>query len=985
VSKQRVVWAGIRVRKACAAECVGWPIQFELLERRILWSASGGSTSTLAALEAGVAYGSLADNGTVRVDGDLVEGTRTIVVQPDGNVILAAWSAPKGQSGPTLDGQSSQVSLVRLNRNGTIDASFGDDGFVRFDVPTRHWYYDALPVALQADGKILVGGDNLHRFNTDGSLDLPFGNGGQVMTESPGLVRAIAVTSSGKILTAGYNFDLQSFNADGSVDASFHRSDQSWPNGTYPHGTLQNILIQSDGKLLLVGQEVTGGGIGQALVTEQMIVRLNADGSVDTAFGAAGVVHQGAQSGTQLDGSAAALQPDGKIVITGYSSQGAIITRFNADGSLDQSFGDDGFATISDVSPMDIAVDADGKIVVVGSDGGPTASRFNSDGSLDATFAHFRQPLEGGSQFPGSSMAVAIEPDGDVLVTGQIGIENAWVNQSRAESFADFYVTRLSGGHSDPEPTDPKTNPPPPATPPPPTEPPMATPEPDPVRPLGELDESFGDDGVVITDPTGGVDRAQTVLVQPDGKTIVVGYSGTYSGIGADEDRNIETQITIVRYNVDGSLDAGFGNGGVVNAAARNPIGMRYDDAKLPAALQADGKIIVGGMALYRFNANGSVDTAFGDNGATANWGMPYVNALTILSDGKIVISTSYAFQFARYNSDGTLDTTFGGAARSTHANPSYPVTPGNVNHDPPDVLGSWRHIGEIVAQPDGKIIAVGTLRTAPFEYLVSKYYILRMNADGSLDQSFGDDGVVISEVPGWPIAAAWSAALQSDGKIVVAGGDQRGTLARYNTDGSIDTSFGDDGFIYSERYWTGADVAIQSNGKIVVSAIEGAVRYNADGSFDHAFAAPGFSMDTSSGISVAIAPDGAIVVVGQPQSLRSSQPSDFIVARFQGDPVVEAPRQPGGQPTSPTVPEAPNDGGTILPGDEDEIVVGRSGGSNDVFFSQRERISLLDDDGASNDLLGDDKKDDELLPEVRQARRNRATRKRAAEAVGRS
>jgi uncharacterized delta-60 repeat protein len=956
VSKQRVVWAGISVRKACAAECVGWPIQFELLERRILWSASGSTTSTLAALESGVAYGSFANNGTVRVDGDLVEGTRTIVVQRDGKVILAAWSAPKGQSGPTLDGQSSQVSLVRLNRNGTIDPSFGDDGFVRFDVPTRHWYYDALPVALQADGKVLVGGDNLHRFNADGSLDLTFGNGGQVATESPGLVRAIAVTSSGKIVTAGYNFDLQSFNPDGSVDASFHRSDQSWPNGNYPHGTLQNILIQSDGKLLLVGQEVTGGGIGQALVTEQMIVRLNADGSVDTAFGNGGVVHQGAQSGTQLDGSAAALQPDGKIVITGYSSQGAIITRFDTDGSLDESFGDDGFATITDISPIDIAVDADGKIVVVGSDGCPTASRFNSDGSLDATFAHFRQPLEGGSQFPGSSMAVAIEPDGDVLVTGQIGIENAWVNQSRAESFADFYVTRLSGGHSDPEPSDPNTNPPPPATPPPPTEPPMATPEPDPVRPLGVLDESFDDDGVVITDPTGRVDRAQTVLVQPDGKTIVVGYSGTYSGVGADENQNLETQITIVRYNVDGSLDASFGNGGVVNAAARNPTGVRNsDDAKLPAALQADGKIVVGGMALYRFNSDGSVDTAFGDNGATATWGMPYINALAILSDGKIVISTSYAFQFARYNSDGTLDTTFGGAARSTHPNPAYPVTPGNVNHDPPDVTGSWRHIGEIVAQPNGKIIAVGTLRTAPFEYLVTKYYVLRMNADGSLDPSFGDGGVVISEVPGWPIAAAWSAALQSDGKIVVAGGDQRGTLARYNADGSIDTGFGDDGFIYSERWWMGADVAIQSNGKIVVSAIEGAVRYNADGSFDRAFAAPGFSMDTSSGISVAIAPDGAIVVVGQPQSLGVGEPSDFIVARFQGDPVVKPPSQ--------GAPDEPFEGRVILP-DDDEIVFGRIGGSNDAFFGQRERINLLDDDGASNDLLGDEKKDDELLPE---------------------
>ena len=217
----------------------------------------------------------------------------------------------------------------------------------------------------------------------------------------------------------------------------------------------------------------------------------------------------------------------------------------------------------------------------------------------------------------------------------------------------------------------------------------------------------------------------------------------------------------------------------------------------LPNALAADGDLDT------TFDTDGKVTTAIGtsdDNGT----------AVAIQSDGKIVAAglslngTSYDFALARYNTNGTLDTTFDTDGKV--------VTP----------FGSSIDIAYSVAiQADGKIVAAGSYNNGTD----NDFALARYNTNGSLDTTFDTDGKVVTSF-GSGYDVAHSVAIQSDGKIVAAGGYDNGTdwdfaLARYNTNGSLDTTFDTDGKVVTP-FGSGDDeaygVAIQSNGKIVVA-----------------------------------------------------------------------------------------------------------------------------------------------------------------------
>jgi hypothetical protein len=124
VRRVAVRGAGVDVRPRLS-ENARYPVVWELLERRILWSASGNSSTlaALAALAGEAAFGSFANNGTVRVEGTLVEGTRSIALQTDGKMVVAAWSGPKTPAGKVGIDQATSVTLIRLNRGGTLDTS----------------------------------------------------------------------------------------------------------------------------------------------------------------------------------------------------------------------------------------------------------------------------------------------------------------------------------------------------------------------------------------------------------------------------------------------------------------------------------------------------------------------------------------------------------------------------------------------------------------------------------------------------------------------------------------------------------------------------------------------------------------------------------------------------------------------------------------------------------------------------------------------
>ena len=234
--------------------------------------------------------------------------------------------------------------------------------------------------------------------------------------------------------------------------------------------------------------------------------------------------------------------------------------------------------------------------------------------------------------------------------------------------------------------------------------------------------------------------------------------------------------------------------------------------------------------------------------------------------------------------------------------------------------------------------LRAGTVTTPllPNDTYATRQYLIRINPDGSLDATFGDGGVVITKFPGFAAAEAWAVALQGNGKIVVSG--IGGTIARYEADGSLDTSFGHGGLLRTTRDGAGRDVAVQSDGKVIVTTESGAVRYNADGSVDRTLIAPGNPGTRA----VAISPDGSIVIVGQFEQLGRGAASDFFVARFKPNAL--------------------------------EIDNSTSGGfaGNDSLFARRDRIRLLDDPDAGNDdgLLdfgsgGKDDKDHLELPEI--------------------
>jgi uncharacterized delta-60 repeat protein len=280
-----------------------------------------------------------------------------------------------------------------------------------------------------------------------------------------------------------------------------------------------------------------------------------------------------------------------------------------------------------------------------------------------------------------------------------------------------------------------------------------------------------------------------------------------------------------VRYNSNGTLDTDFGIGGKVTT----PVGSGHDVAYALGIQSSDGKIVVAGTSnngknndfvLVRYNPNGTVDTGFGTGGkvitdfgsATDDDYDDFAYALGIQSDGKIVVAgTSNAsgnndFALVRYNSGGSLDTTFGTDGKVTTA------------------VGSGLDTARaLVIQSDGQIVAAGTSNNGS----KNDFALVRYNkTDGSLDTSFDTDGKVTTPV-GSLDSAATALAIQSDGKIVAGGISYDAfnsdfVLVRYNPDGSLDTGFYIGGIV-TTSIGSGYDVAsalgIQSDdGKIVVA-----------------------------------------------------------------------------------------------------------------------------------------------------------------------
>jgi uncharacterized delta-60 repeat protein len=413
----------------------------------------------------------------------------------------------------------------------------------------------------------------------------------------------------------------------------------------------------------------------------------------------------------------------------------------------------------------------------------------------------------------------------------------------------------------------------------------------------GDLDPTFGSGGTVMTDINRSTDLAQAVALQADGKLVVVGQ--TYK----NNDYSNE-DFAVARYNTDGTLDTTFGRGGKV----------RTDFPGLAAVpssvvIQPDGKIVVAGGAfplftfagdfkIVRYNPNGSLDRSFGSGGivTTTFPAGSYAFDVALQADGKIIaVGTVFTafdpgeqsntdFALARYNADGTPDATFGNG--------------GQVSTD---FDGFEDDAFSVLIQPDGKIVAVGSANDPASFY---DFAAVRYLSNGTIDTTFGVTGRVQTDFGDQNFDRARSAALQPDGRIVAAGfaisqngGVQNFAVARYTSNGILDTTFSGDGktqIDFGNCCQSATKVLLQSDGKIItVGGSNGEsseddfllARLNPRGSLDPTFGVSG-QVRTSFGDlngganGAAFQSDGKIVAVGF-QATFSNQWSNFALARY--------------------------------------------------------------------------------------------------------
>ena len=390
----------------------------------------------------------------------------------------------------------------------------------------------------------------------------------------------------------------------------------------------------------------------------------------------------------------------------------------------------------------------------------------------------------------------------------------------------------------------------------------------------GDLDTSFDGDGKTTT-LIGLGGEARDVLIQPDGKIVVTGVS--YSSVG-------NSDISLVRYNTDGSLDTSFGTGGIVFLVEED------DQESLSTAIQADGKLLVVGfvvgsdnfrkLAVFRFNTDGSADTAFGTNGrivfnfSGSSWG----NRIILQPDGKMLIGGALAGKFAvfRLNSDGSLDTSFNSVGYNS----------------PNDPVNSSSSVNVVLLQSDGKIVAAGQTGQPGDTGLM-----MRFNADGTAEGNFIRTSFFVF----------MDGAIQTDGKIVLTGRSTYGgtkyfAITRYNADKTLDTRFGNSGLnlvtslspIWSLSQSDAAAVAIQPDGRILVGGYThtgsgnrdfALVRFNTHGFLDVGFGNSGKVLTAFSPIideikTIALQPDGKVVAAGYSNGFASPV---FAAARYEG------------------------------------------------------------------------------------------------------
>jgi uncharacterized delta-60 repeat protein len=735
--------------------------------------------------------------------------------------------------------------IWRYNADGTLDTTFGVNGFVVHGNAAGGFGDDSgKAIALDPSGRIVVagrsrnrGGDSdmvIWRYNADGSPDTTFGTNGIVLyggfigTDLLASGNAIALDSSGRIVVAGNSVNffnpvgksdmvIWRYNADGTRDTTFGANGIVAHNnaaGGFGDDSGNAIALDSSGRIIVAGrsQNAAGGN-------DMVIWRYNADGTPDTAFGTNGIaVYNNAAGGTGTAANVIVLDSSGRIVVAGISwnrtlNYDMMIWRYNADGTPDTTFGTNGIVMyaaggIGDDYGNAIALDSSGRIVAAGKSLNAAGNsdmviwRYNADGTPDTTFDAdgIVHPYAAGGSADDSGNAIALDSSGRILVTGM---------SENAEGNGDMVICRYNAD--------------------------------------GTLDTTFGANGIVVHNNAAGgngVDSGNAIVLDSSGRIVVAGSS--WNGTGGHD-------MAIWRYNADGTPDPTFGTNVIV--ASGNTAGLSYFGSAI--ALDLNGRIVVvghsmylfvrGDMVIWRYNADGTPDTTFGTNGIVLYGSNGIVldgggagtaffaagNAIALDPSGRIVVAGSsqngrggYDMAIWRYNADGTPDTTFG--------------VNGIVVHDNAAGGNGAASGNAITLDSSGKIVVAGKSRnTAGNDDMV----IWRYNSDGTLETTFGANGIVVHDnaAGGNGADSGKAIALDSNGRILVTGSSSNAAryddmaIWRYNADGTLDAAFGANGIVVHDNAAGGNGfdssnaLALDSNGRVLVAGTSGHVGGSVD------------------------------------------------------------------------------------------------------------------------------------------------------------
>jgi uncharacterized delta-60 repeat protein len=699
-----------------------------------------------------------------------------LAVLPNGEIVVA---------GSLYNSSTSSESFVveEYQANGALDTSFGTNGRVTTAIGASG---GVTGIAVQGND-IIVAGDTydfttstadllVARYTATGALDASFGTGGLASYPAygNGFTTGVATGPDGSIFVLGDSFSF-------SPTASYttfvtHLTANGVLDGTYGSGgtaTVGGVLgnaiaVQPDGKA------VAGGTARYFAFTQSAVARFTTAGALDGSFGAGGLVTTAITSSDTVD--AVALQPatPGPEIVTAGSGfnpstgNDFALARYTTTGALDASFGHGGSLTTNFAGPVSaqansVVSDGHGGFLVAGTTGsaggsltvadygwdGRLNAHFGDGGTVQVTFNPYIFGIRANDGF------VAVQPDGKILLVG--------TSVQPGTTSYDFAIARL--------------------------------------LPDGELDRSFGVGGKLTTfsgapdtdmAPSGGV------VIQPDGKILVAGYTEDYSAAPFFVDKGV-----VVRYNKDGSLDTTFGTGGreTFDLSSGAP------DRVTGMALEPNGEILLGGFVsdpttfnenyfLEKLHANGTPDTAFAPLGqivtgfsglsGTFDFGAP----LLLRPDGSILVGGSTfdpnTFQsymtVAQFTAAGAVDSSFGNDGQ---ASISFPGDPNSTFGD----------LANMALQRNGDVIVVGTYNVfdpTTFAFVSSQFAVARFTSSGTVDTTFGNGGMVLTSVGGYEDSAA-AVLVGPDGTFVVVGATYDTTalqndfaVVAYNADGTL-------------------------------------------------------------------------------------------------------------------------------------------------------------------------------------------------------